>query len=172
MNLYAYCGNNPVGNSDPTGCSWEEFTAWVGDGLETWKEHSFVYNVLICNVTLYAGVGIGIGAEANIGVADVSLITKAEHGIAFTDGAIKAGEFGESSASVNLGPLYVGAESTVYRTDGQLPEEDQKVDFGLENDDLSVGASLACLISVTVEASISLRGVFEDFVAYGNKYWW
>ena len=56
--------------------------------------------------------------------------------------------------------------------DGQLPEKEQKVDFGLENDDPSMGASLACLISVTIEASISLRGVFEDFVAYGNRYWW
>ena len=35
LNLYAYCNNNPVMNSDPSGNSWKSFISWVKTSFKT-----------------------------------------------------------------------------------------------------------------------------------------
>ncbi len=63
MNLYAYCGNDPVNRYDPTGHSWESFWNGVGDWFQKhWVEvvvgtAFIVGGALVTALTTGAGVG-------------------------------------------------------------------------------------------------------------------
>lgn len=63
MNLYAYCGNDPVNRFDPTGHSWKSFWNGVGDWFsDHWKEVAIgtafiVGGALVTALTAGAGVG-------------------------------------------------------------------------------------------------------------------
>ncbi len=93
MNLYAYCGNDPVNRYDPTGHSWESFWSGVGDWFQKhWVEvvigtafivGGAVVSALTCGVgtTAWAAFGsallssaIQVGASAAIGVGVNGLV--------------------------------------------------------------------------------------------------
>ena len=63
LNLYAYCGNDPINRFDPTGHSWESFWNGVGDWFsDHWKEvvigtAFIVGGALVTALTAGAGVG-------------------------------------------------------------------------------------------------------------------
>ena len=63
LNLYAYCGNNPVMSIDPDGLSWKSFWKGVGNWFkEHWVE------LVVGAVFIVAGV-LSMGAAAAIGGA-------------------------------------------------------------------------------------------------------
>lgn len=44
LNLFAYCGNNPVNRADPTGMFWKEigdFFSKAWNGIKTWAKNTF-----------------------------------------------------------------------------------------------------------------------------------
>ena len=50
--------------------------SWVSEKIAEWKEESFLYNVIITNVTADAGVGIGMGGEFEFGSLEIGAISR------------------------------------------------------------------------------------------------
>ena len=78
MNLYAYCGNNPVNRFDPSGHVWEWSTFWTGLfmvgtavstialSIATFGAATPLAMTIIAGVTLAAGVLTGINGVATM----------------------------------------------------------------------------------------------------------
>ena len=54
----------------------EDAASWVSEKIAEWKEESFLYNVIITNVTADAGVGIGVGGELKFGSFKIDAISR------------------------------------------------------------------------------------------------
>lgn len=96
LNLYAYCGNDPVNKYDPTGCSWEWSDFWQGLGYLATGIGAIVAGALVASsgvaawpMLLIAGVTIGAGALTTIN--GVSEIIEAGTGYNFVESAIFGG---------------------------------------------------------------------------------
>lgn len=64
LNLYAYCGNDPVSHSDPSGRSWESFWKGVGDWFkEHWVELT-IGTVFIVGGAIVSAITCGAGTAA------------------------------------------------------------------------------------------------------------
>ena len=78
LNLYAYCGNDPVNRFDPTGHSWESFWNGVGDWFsDNWVKLAIGAGAIALGVltmgaaTLISGAGMAAALSA-MGTAAVS----------------------------------------------------------------------------------------------------
>ena len=105
-NLFAYCFNNPVNLTDPSG-NWpkwvEKAKKWINKKYEEWKEESFIYNVIIENVCFDLGIGFGVGGEIGVVFAVQAGVSISFSGTAksFVSYAKKKGGYHESSLSVS-----------------------------------------------------------------------
>lgn len=74
LNLYAYCGNNPVNRYDPTGHSWKSFWNGVGEWFSAhWKEVAIGTAFIVGGALVTAlTAGAGVGAMAAFGSALLS----------------------------------------------------------------------------------------------------
>lgn len=79
LNLYAYCGNNPVMKLDYNGCFWTAIENWfnsVGNAIsDFFTETAFVVNNVIESFYFNAGVGTGLGVGLEIGLIEIGLIS-------------------------------------------------------------------------------------------------
>ena len=94
LNLYAYCGNNPVMFCDPTGHEWHDVLAWIGVGLFAAAITIVTLGVAGIAISGIAGgiiMGAAIGTLA-LGTAGAAL--GAAGGIIYD--AIKGNPFGTS----------------------------------------------------------------------------
>ena len=96
LNLYAYCGNDPVSHSDPSGRSWESFWKGVGDWFkEHWVELTIgtafivggaIVSAITCGAGTAAGAAFGsallsstiqVGASMAVGIGVNGLVNLA-----------------------------------------------------------------------------------------------
>ena len=127
LNLYAYCGNNPISHVDPIGTAWYDILAWIGVGLFVAAAvvltaglagaviggiaGGIIYGAAIGTIAL-GTIGAGVGAvggmiyDATNGYAFGTSIwtwTKAGFGIGTIAGAIIGGSIGGAAAHSVMG---------------------------------------------------------------------
>ena len=101
LNLYAYCGNNPVNRFDPTGHSWESFWNGVGNWFsDNWVKLAIGAGVVIAGAIVTAATcGTGLGFFAAFGGAlltsakAVAISTAISAGISLAVGGITTGSW-------------------------------------------------------------------------------
>ena len=105
LNLYAYCGNDPINRFDPTGHSWKSF--WNGVGAwfsDNWVKlaigaGAIALGVLTMGVaTLISGAGMAaalsaMGTAAVSSLVQVGISTAISAGIGFAVGGITSGSW-------------------------------------------------------------------------------
>lgn len=173
-NLFAYCQNDPVNMVDPTG-NWPKWLKttldWISEKYKEWKEESFVYNVVIENIALDAGVGIGIGGEIELGKLQVSAIARADMiGVETNGFDAKVGHFGKSAWGVGVSDFSIGVEGRTYESfDGRINERYNNVpEIGW-----SLGGEIGIGLAAHASVSVSFSGIVKDFYSYGKgRDWW
>ena len=101
LNLYAYCGNDPVNRFDPTGHSWESFWNGVGDWFsDNWVKLAIGAGVVVIGAIVTAATcGTGLGFFAAFGGAlltsakAVAISTAISAGIGLAVGGITTGSW-------------------------------------------------------------------------------
>ena len=101
LNLYAYCGNDPVNRFDPTGHSWKSFWNGVGDWFsDNWIKLAIGTGVVIAGAFVTAiTCGTGLGFFAAFGGAlltsakAVAISTAISAGIGLAVGGITTGSW-------------------------------------------------------------------------------
>ena len=105
LNLYAYCGNDPINRFDPTGRSWESFWNGVGDWFsDNWVKLAIGAGVIALGVltmgaaTLISGAGVAatlsaMGTAAVSSLAQVGISTSISAGIGLAVGGITSGSW-------------------------------------------------------------------------------
>ena len=114
LNLYAYCGNDPVNRFDPSGHAWEWSNFWQAAGYLVTGIGAIVAGALVIAsgvatwpMLLVAGITIGAGALTTInGVAEVG-------DLAFNYNFMEDGVFGGNSAAYNTYASITGTVATV-----------------------------------------------------------
>ena len=101
LNLYAYCGNNPVIAMDPTGSSWNSFWKGVGDWLGDNWDIVFGVGLLVTSVAISV-VTLGTGTVVIAGVVAGAVVGG-------TFGAINAIATGDNVIKGALTNALVGA---------------------------------------------------------------
>ena len=172
-NLYVYAFNNPIMYSDFDGNwpSWNELINWCENALETWKKESFLYNVVITNISADFGVGIGVGGEIKLGKFSISLMSRVDlFGVELNNGEIKIGHHGKSEASIQFGNIYFGKENRTYESyDGN---ERYRVEGGADTG-LTYGKAIGVVIAGHYDFSVSFVGIYDSLVSYGKaRSWW
>ena len=123
LNLYAYCGNNPVMNVDPTGTL--KWWQWLISGIE----------IIVGGVLIFTGVGTGLGVGL-ITLGAGSLISGAiteSNGGSFTGGWVGGQIGGLFSLIPFVGPTigaFVGSVTTDWIDNGWNNIDWEKAGFG------------------------------------------
>ena len=114
LNLYAYCGNDPVNRFDPTGHDWEWSSFWQGVGYLVTGIGAIVAGALVIAsgvatwpMLLVAGITIGAGALTTINGA--SEVVEAGTGYNFVEDTV----FGGNSSAYNTYATITGSVATV-----------------------------------------------------------
>ena len=114
LNLYAYCGNDPVNRFDPTGHDWEWSSFWQGVGYLVTGIGAIVAGALVIAsgvatwpMLLVAGITIGAGALTTIN--GTSEVVEAGTGYNFVEDTV----FGGNSAAYNTYATITGTVATV-----------------------------------------------------------
>ena len=114
LNLYVYCGNDPINRYDPSGHSWEWSDFWQAVGYLVTGIGAIVAGALVIAsgvatwpMLLVAGITIGAGALTTInGVAEVG-------DLAFDYNFMEDGLFGGNSSAYNTYASITGTIATV-----------------------------------------------------------
>ena len=114
LNLYAYCGNNPVNRFDPSGHAWKWSSFWQGVGYLVTGIGAIVAGALVIAsgvatwpMLLVAGITIGAGALTTINGA--SEVVEAGTGYNFVEDTV----FGGNSLAYNTYATITGSVATV-----------------------------------------------------------
>ncbi|MEE0946698.1 MAG: RHS repeat-associated core domain-containing protein, partial [Acutalibacteraceae bacterium] len=193
-NQFAYCFNNPVNMSDPSGNwpSWNDVksglkkaASWVDNNIiqpvksfinkavEVVPTEDFaneVGNIVKNNISASAGLCVGIGFNADFGQGmQIEAIIRGDIvGVQLREGEIKFGHNLRSSFQVGYGAISVGSQSDVFESFGgkeRILYDIDKFDIGL-----SSGKALVPIIGYHYDFSISYIGIFSDIVSYINDY--
>ena len=105
-NMFAYCNNNPVIYADPTGAAADPRfnTTAICDG-STLRKMSFWEMIKEC-ITAYGGIGMGIGASAEVAEFEVSAGMHGDFGaLSYSNGKFTFGQRMEIGAELST-PFY------------------------------------------------------------------
>ena len=114
LNIYCYCGNDPVNRFDPSGHAWEWSSFWQGVGYLVTGIGAIVAGALVIAsgvatwpMLLVAGITIGAGALTTINGA--SEVVEAGTGYNFVEDTV----FGGNSSAYNTYATITGSVATV-----------------------------------------------------------
>ena len=170
LNLYAYCGNNPIMNYDPYGYAWYHnvWNACKKIGSDTLQLVSDVRNIIASNITLEAGICIGMDVAIGVNGADVDIGTRMDIvGFALEEGKPKFGHFGKSGASVSAGDYAAGYESRTYESfDGVGDYATGMQQVNPSDKGHSFGKSAVFVIGYHYRVGFSISGTISDLIDY------
>ena len=130
LNLYCYCGNDPVNRYDPTGYSWEWSTFWKGFGMLVTSVGAIALSVTTFGagipLAMAAVAGATLGAGVLTGINGVATMIDAGADYNFVRDGLFNHVFGLSDSSYNVysgvteGLAAIGSIALgVYHTTGQ-----------------------------------------------------
>ena len=174
FNLYVYCFNNPTMYSDSMG-NWpqwlEDTWDWIVDKYETWKEESFVYNVITKNITTDLGFGFGVGGELKVGPVEFSAISRIDvFGFETQGHDIRLGHYGKSALGIGVNDYSIGVETKTFEPfDGRKREIEQSI----PEIAYSLGGEIGVIVAAHGSISISFSGIYNSFIKYAREHnWW
>jgi len=186
FNLYVYCFNNLIMNTDYTGNwpSWNDIKKKVKHVKDTVKEtcsivftKEFVVHTLnsaISNFEAQAGITVGMGGEFEFGNGKQNRISLEAGsrvdivGIQFKNGKIRFGHVGRSALAISVGDWTFGPQSDTYESMDSGPDDPKSDPYYWENSK-SHSRSAAYVLGYQYGISFSTSGFLMDIEEYINS---
>ena len=184
LNLYAYCGNNPVMRTDAEGTDWESFKNKIKIGATNWWNNfkrevkdswnnfcDWLYRlperigntigVLFENTSISGGLGLGIGIVFNIfGLLGLSALYKADFfNIKIDEDGIHIGGAGEKS----IGFIFFEIINKMWGVEEFIHYGDAYPIIGDKSWEFSIGAGGYFIFGFNIGFSIDLNSVWRKF---------
>ena len=185
LNLYTYCGNNPIMYVDPTGHDWLHwaiaigavavltiatcgFAGGLGAGLMalTMAANGVAATSVATTVLAYATIGAATTLAASAAVAGIGAIEEWATGGSFTDGLMSISDYGETAlhmtASAGVLNGVIGAMSVGRKT----PRTGHYRIYNSENQVIYVGKGSVNRMNVSI---IERQGQYGQWIETPNE---
>ena len=178
LNLYAYCGNNPIMRYDPYGYAWYHTVLNNLKGkmhrfsqTDLGKEILDVFSIVVSNVTIEGGICIGMNIGATINGVGFDVGTRMDiAGVEIKDGKIRFGHFGKSGGVLSAGVLAVGEESHTYENFGSTKRETTgSQTVASQEVGISKSNSMVFVVGYRYKVSFSWSETLKDIINYFEK---
>ena len=183
-NVFAYCFNNPINLSDPTG-NWPKWVETIGSRfVHTVKTIGRIISAPFKATEVSVGAGVGIGIRAKTSVSsmnvEVNATSKNVDSISLNKNGFKAYNTSYSGVDVVIGPVKVGRScqrSHSYNDPNctcsffkssvgekmNCPANEPVVQ--IENAKIEFGVSAYFILGAEVSASIDLKALGDEYIS-------